>query len=108
MSTITKEEFERRATCWFELVFDAWDAYALRAAGQGSEMCADGDEQLQSAMTKADAYEAANLPEELLAQFLDPVSPAGLYKTMSRADALLSVGAAIRGADLVLDFIRKR
>jgi hypothetical protein len=108
MSTITKEAFERRVSHWFDLVFGAWDDYALRAAGAGVEMRQEGDDQLKRDMAVADAYEAANLPDALLAQFLDPVSPPRMYDNLSRADALLRVGAAQRNADLVLQFLRRR
>lgn len=108
MSTISKDEFERRVSCWFELVFGAWDAYTLRAGRNGVEVSNEGDAHLQRDMAEADAYEAAHLPQELLACFLDPVSPPGMYEKLSRADALLRVGAALRDADLVLQCMRGR
>lgn len=104
---ITQAEFESRVSHWWDLVFGAQDAYAERMYLAGQEVTRAGDAQLAADMAKADAYEKEFLPEELLAQFLDPISPPGTYENASRADVLLQMGAAQRQASDHIDLARR-
>lgn len=104
---ISQAEFERRVSEWWELVFSAQDAYAQRMHDAGMPVERDGDAQLTADMAIADAYEAEYLPEDLLAHFLDPISPPGTYDNESRADVLLRMGAAQRMADDHIRVARK-
>lgn len=99
---IDQQEFERRVNIWFALIMNALGDNVRRLLNEGKPFTPDDldDPTFTLAMLKAAAFQANYLPDEVLAQFLDPALLTWHFQNTSRLESLLQQGLMQKAAGL--------